>query len=98
MDRRWIHGCQLFTPENEKRVNDFMEFVKSRYSDAEQILCPRRGCLNQSRCPIEEVNMHLLRSGMVSTYTRWIHHEETFEDKENAILQEHGLEEIVIVD
>src|SRR5688572_5775303 len=98
MDRRWIHGCQLFTIEHEKGVNDFMEFVKSRYSDDEQILCPCRGCLNQSRCTIDVVNLRLLLTGMASTYARWIYHGETFEDRvqENANLQDNGVQENAI--
>uniref|UniRef100_K4AIS1 DUF4218 domain-containing protein n=1 Tax=Setaria italica TaxID=4555 RepID=K4AIS1_SETIT len=92
MDRRWIHDCQLFTPKHEKGVNDFKEFVKSRYSDEKQILCMYRGCLSQFRCTIDVVSLHLLLTRMASTYTRWIHHGETFEDRvqENANLQDNG--------
>uniref|UniRef100_K3YZR0 Transposase-associated domain-containing protein n=1 Tax=Setaria italica TaxID=4555 RepID=K3YZR0_SETIT len=89
MDRRWIHGCQLFTPEHEKGVNDFMKFVKSRYSDNDQILCLCCGC---------RISLDVLIR-MASTYTRWIHHGETFEDRiqKNANLQDNGVQENAIL-
>ena len=94
MDRRWITGCTGFTTDHQKRVQDFLAFLRTRYAEDEEILCPCRRCLNNSTGTIERIGVHLLVSGMATTYTRWIHHGEALEDmvdddanvQDNAIL------------
>ena len=76
MDRSWVNGRQ-FTPAYIHGVEQFMEFVRQRYPEQTQILCPCRRCLNQTLRPQAEVHDHIHISGMSSTYTRWIHHGES---------------------
>ena len=84
MDRRWIHGA-LFTPQYICGVRSFMKFVKDRFSESEQILCPCSSCLNTISLEQNEVERHLLLNGMSSTYTRWIDHGE---DRNIHVLEE----------
>jgi hypothetical protein len=56
----------------------FLRTIHDEYD--EEILCPRRRCLNNSTGTIERIGVHLLVSGMATTYTRWIHHGEALED------------------
>jgi hypothetical protein len=80
MHRRWIDSCTCFTTKHEKGVKDFKVFLRSRYVEDEEILCLCLRCLNLSIWTIERIGVHLLVSGMETTYTRWIHHGEALED------------------
>jgi hypothetical protein len=80
MDRRWITGCTDFTTDHEKGVQDFLAFLQTRYAEDEEILCPCLRCLNNSTWTIERIGVHLLVSGMATTYTRWINHGKVLED------------------
>jgi hypothetical protein len=53
-----------------------MNFVRERFTEAEKILCPCQQCMNNQSLQQNEVERHLLLSGMSSTYTRWIDHGE----------------------
>jgi hypothetical protein len=80
MDRHCITGCTGFTTNQEKGVLDFLVFLHTRYAEDEEILCLCCQCLNNSTRTIERIGVHLLVSGMATTYTRWIHHGEALED------------------
>jgi hypothetical protein len=75
MDRRWIHA-KLFSLEYVTGVKSFMGFIRERFLEGAEILCPCRRCLNQKNESQDEVQKHILLYGMSSTYTRWIHHGE----------------------
>ena len=75
MDRRWVHG-RLFSDEYMKGVEEFMQFVRGKFSEDEEILCPCSICLNQMYRPQTMVQRYLLMNGMQSSYTKWIHHGE----------------------
>jgi hypothetical protein len=79
MDRCWITGCTSFTTDHEKGVHDFLAFLRTRYAEDKEIICLYRS-LNNSTGTIERIGVHLLVSGMATTYTRWIHHGEALED------------------
>jgi len=70
-----VHGV-LFTPKYIGGVQSFMSFIRERFNDAEQILCPCTACLNHKYLHQNDVQRHLLLNGMSSTYTRWINHGE----------------------
>ena len=53
-----------------------MGFVSETLSGRQEILCPRRKCLNRLNKYKGEVEDHILMYGMSTTYTRWIHHGE----------------------
>jgi hypothetical protein len=46
MDRRLVNG-RLFTDEYMKGAKEFMHFVRGKFSEDEEILCPCSRCLNQ---------------------------------------------------
>jgi hypothetical protein len=75
MDRRWIHGAK-FTAEYITSVRIFMDFVRERFGEEAEILCPCSRCLNQKSMSQDDVRRHILVNGMSSTYTRWSHHGE----------------------
>lgn len=54
-----------------------MEFIKQRYPESTQILCPCRRCLNKTLHHPAEVHDHIHIFGMSATYTRWAHHGES---------------------
>ncbi|XP_039787895.1 uncharacterized protein LOC120654427 [Panicum virgatum] len=57
-------------------VKQFMSFVKGKFSDNVEILCPCSRCLNQKYLAQALVKKHILMNGMDNSYTRWIHHGE----------------------
>jgi hypothetical protein len=73
-----------------------LAFLLKRYAEDEEILCPCRQWLTNSAGTIEPSGVHLLVSGMATTYTRWIHHGEALKDmvdddenvQDNAILSD----------
>ena len=71
-----MHGA-LFTPQYIGGVKSFMSFVRERFNEDEEILCPCTCCLNHKHLYQNEVGRHLLLNGMSSTYTRWINHGES---------------------
>ena len=71
-----MHGV-LFTSQYVYGVTSFMNFIKERFNESEEILCPCKTCLNQKYMPQSDVQRHLLLNGMCSTYTRWILHGES---------------------
>ena len=75
MDRRWVHG-RLFSDEYMKGVEEFMQFLRGKFSEDEEILCPCSICLNQMYRHQTMVQRHLLMNGIQSSYTKWIHHGE----------------------
>ena len=94
MDRRWIHGA-LFTPQYICGVRSFMNFVRERFTEDEQILCPCSRCMNHQSLHQNEVERHLLLNGVSSTYSRWINHGE---DSDVHVLEEPAVLEDVNVD
>jgi hypothetical protein len=78
MDRSWVRG-RLFSSEHIDGVNQFMSFVKEKFSEDVEILCPCGRCLNQKYLCQPLVKKHILMNGMDSTYIRWIHHGESID-------------------
>jgi len=70
-----VYGV-LFTPQYIGGVKSFMDFIKERFNETEQILCPCTNCLNHKYLHQNDAERHLLLNGMSTTYTRWINHEE----------------------
>jgi hypothetical protein len=79
MEKSWI-SSRLFSKAHLDGVKEFMQFVSERFNDSEEIICPCRRCLNQTRGHQRQVEDHLYVNGMASTYTRWIHHGEPLID------------------
>jgi hypothetical protein len=79
MNRSWLNGT-MFSPEYINGVKEFMSFIQRKFGEDEDILCPCSRCLNQKSFHQALVDKHILMNGMESTYTRWIHHGENFEE------------------
>ena len=76
MDKSWIvHGRQFTGPYTED-VKQFIEFVKARYGENDQVPCPCCKCLNMNKVPMGLLYRHIMIEGMSNTYTVWIHHGE----------------------
>ena len=73
---RWIEvGCtaHYFLLNG---VKEFMDFIKEKFGESDEILCPCTMCLNQKYLHWPNVKKHILLNGMGCTYTRWVHHGE----------------------
>jgi hypothetical protein len=57
-----------------------LAFLRTRYAEDKEILCSCHRYLNNSTGTIERIGVHLLMSGMATTYIRWIHDGEALED------------------
>jgi len=75
MDRSWVHSA-LFSAQYVNGVKEFMDFIKEKYAEDDQILCPCTRCLNQKYLHQPNVKNHILMNDMDCTYTRWVHHGE----------------------
>lgn len=64
-----MHG-NVFTKVYMDGVEEFMSFVKGKFSDNVEILCPCSRCLNQKYLSQALVKKHMLINGMDSSYTR----------------------------
>ena len=80
---------RLLSPEYIDGVNQFMRFVQGKFSENAEILCPCSRCLNHKYLRQPLVKQHMLRNGMDSSYTRWIHHGESL----HADIIEHPIDE-----
>ena len=94
MDRRWIYGA-LFTPQYICGVRSFMNFVRERFTEDEQILCRCSRYMNHQSLHQNEVERRLLLNGVSSTYSRWINHGE---DSDVHVLEEPAVLEDANVD
>ena len=74
---------RLFSSEYIEGVNGFMSFIKEKFSENVEILCPCSRCLNQKYLGQALVKKHILMYGMDSTYSRWIHHGENLNPEVN---------------
>ncbi|XP_074297118.1 uncharacterized protein LOC141627797 [Silene latifolia] len=62
-------------------VRDFMRYATSDLSSSSgKIYCPCGKCVNNKLLSPDEVNLHLLSSGMMCNYSTWIFHGEQLED------------------
>jgi hypothetical protein len=75
MDRSWVHNT-LFSTQYVNGIKEFIDFIKEKYAEDDQILCPCSRCLNQKYLHQPNVKNHILMNDMDCTYTRWVHHGE----------------------
>jgi hypothetical protein len=66
MDKSWINAT-LFSKPHLEGVSEFMKLVIERFNANEEILCPRRKCLNRLSGHRGQVEDHLCLHGMAST-------------------------------
>ncbi|CAL8140708.1 unnamed protein product [Prunus armeniaca] len=79
MDRRWIQNPNRCADEYLDGIEDFIEFARRHNRGATRIRCPFRRCNNTLWETIENVGFHLVRNGMIETYSIWNLHGEQLE-------------------
>ncbi|KAI5334996.1 hypothetical protein L3X38_025129 [Prunus dulcis] len=76
MSRRWIQYPNRCSDEYLDGIEDFIEFARRQNPGATRIRCPCRKCNNTLWETIENVGFHLVRNGMIETYSIWNLHGE----------------------
>ncbi|XP_048430866.1 uncharacterized protein LOC125472887 [Pyrus x bretschneideri] len=76
MDRQWMHNHNRCAVEYLDGINEFIEFASRHNRGSTPIRCPCRRCNNSMWETLENVRFHLVRNGMMETYTTWYHHGE----------------------
>ncbi|KAI5354967.1 hypothetical protein L3X38_007862 [Prunus dulcis] len=76
MSRRWIQNPNRCADEYLDGIEDFIEFARRQNPGATRIRCPCRRCNNTLFETIENVGFHLVRNGMIETYSIWNLHGE----------------------
>ncbi|KAI5339109.1 hypothetical protein L3X38_018381 [Prunus dulcis] len=76
MSRRWIQNPNRCADEYLDGIEDFIEFARRHNPGATRIRCPCRRCNNTLFESIETVGFHLVRNGMIETYSIWNLHGE----------------------
>ncbi|KAI5313040.1 hypothetical protein L3X38_042214 [Prunus dulcis] len=76
VSKRWIQNPNRCADEYLDRIEDFIEFARRHNPGATRIRCPCRRCNNTLWETIENVGFHLVRNGMIETYSIWNFHGE----------------------
>ncbi|CAL9017711.1 unnamed protein product, partial [Prunus brigantina] len=76
MSRRWIQNPNRCADEYLDGIEDFIAFARAHNPGATRIRCPCRRCNNTLWETIENVQFHLVRNGMIETYSTWTYHGE----------------------
>ncbi|KAI5346242.1 hypothetical protein L3X38_014121 [Prunus dulcis] len=71
ISRRWIQNPNRCADEYLDGIEDFIEFARRHNPGATRIRCPCRRCNNTLWETIENVGFHLVRNGMIETYSIW---------------------------
>ncbi|CAL8091537.1 unnamed protein product [Prunus armeniaca] len=74
MSRRWIQNPNRCANEYLDGIEDFIDFARTHNLGATRIQYPCRSCNNTLWETIENVRFHLVRNGMIETYSTWNHH------------------------
>ncbi|CAL8991120.1 unnamed protein product, partial [Prunus brigantina] len=84
MSRRWIQNPNRCADEYLDGIEDFIEFARRHNPGATRIRCPCRRCNNTLWETIENVGFHLVRNGMVETYSIWNLHGEQLDNASSS--------------
>ncbi|CAL2231016.1 unnamed protein product [Prunus armeniaca] len=76
MSKRWIHNPNRCADEYLDGIEDFIEFARRHNPGATRIRYLCRRCNNTLWETIENVGFHLVRNGMIETYSIWNLHRE----------------------
>ncbi|BBH03855.1 Ankyrin repeat family protein [Prunus dulcis] len=74
--KRWIQNPNRCADEYLDGIEDFIEFARRHNPGATRIRCPCRRCNNTLFETIENVGFHLVKNGMIETYSIWNLHGE----------------------
>ena len=84
MDRQWIHNHNRCAVEYLDGIHAFIEFATRHNLGSTHIRCPCRRCNNSTWETFENVRFHLVRNGMLETYTTWYHHGERLDQASSS--------------
>ncbi|CAL9024149.1 unnamed protein product [Prunus brigantina] len=84
MSRRWIQNPNRCADEYLDGIEDFIEFARRHNPGATRIRCPCRRSNNTLWETIENVGFHLVRNGMVETYSIWNLHGEQLDNASSS--------------
>ncbi|KAI5313812.1 hypothetical protein L3X38_042988 [Prunus dulcis] len=84
MSRRWIQNPNRCADEYLDGIEEFIEFARRHNPSATRIRCPCRRCNNTFWETIENVGFHLVRNGMIETYSIWNLHGEQVDDASSS--------------
>ncbi|CAL9000633.1 unnamed protein product, partial [Prunus brigantina] len=84
MSRRWIQNPNRCADEYLDGIEDFIEFARRHNPGATRIRCPCRRCNNTLWETIENVGFHLVRNGMIETYSIWNLHGEQLDNASSS--------------
>ncbi|CAN6559926.1 unnamed protein product [Malus baccata var. baccata] len=84
MDRQWIHNHNRCVVEYLDGIDEFVEFATTHSLGSTHIRCPCRRCNNSMWETFENVRFHLVRNGMMETYTTWYHHGERLDQASSS--------------
>ncbi|CAL9012815.1 unnamed protein product, partial [Prunus brigantina] len=84
MSRRWIQNPNRCADEYLDVIEDFIEFARRHNPGATRIRCPCRRCNNTLWETIENVGFHLVRNGMIETYSIWNLHGEQLDNASSS--------------
>ncbi|CAL2229846.1 unnamed protein product [Prunus armeniaca] len=84
MSRRWIQNPNKCADEYLDGIEDFIEIARRHNPGATRIHCPCRRCNNTLWETIENVGFHLVRNGMIETYSIWNLHGEQLDNASSS--------------
>ncbi|CAN6555514.1 unnamed protein product [Malus baccata var. baccata] len=84
MDKQWIHNHNRCDVEYFDGIDKFTEFATRHNPGSTHIRCPCRRCNNSMWETFENVRFHLVRNGMMETYTTWYHHGERLDQTSSS--------------
>ncbi|XP_056685978.1 uncharacterized protein [Spinacia oleracea] len=87
--REWMQ-CKKNDPRYKIGVKQFIEFAFSQKNVKDVVPCPCVKCNNERRKCRDEIELDLLKFGIVKSYTRWLRHGESISDQttHNNIINE----------
>ncbi|CAN6707929.1 unnamed protein product [Malus baccata var. baccata] len=84
MDKQWIHNHNRCVVEYLDGIHAFIEFATRHNLGSTHIRCPCRRCNNSTWETFKNVRFHLVRNGMLETYTTWYHHREQLDQASSS--------------
>ncbi|XP_057250653.1 uncharacterized protein LOC125497806 [Beta vulgaris subsp. vulgaris] len=81
--RDWML-CKKNDPKYRTGVKKFLEFAFTQGKGNQVVPCPCVKCNNERRKTRPEIELDLLKFGIVKSYTRWVRHGESFECQVDA--------------
>ena len=76
MDKSWMNLCDRLSDEYATGVKTFLQVAKNHVDQNGKTRCPCKHCQNAFWKSIYDIETHLYKYGIATTYQRWIFHGE----------------------